>query len=97
MIRAEAHSDDHRIEVEFDATLWFEQADIQEILDLAKCEWGGHYAADQVALELADGHRELTRLFDYLNIVNDVGFEVHVDEDNARAWLLINHPGLLGL
>src|SRR5262249_43686412 len=50
-VRAWVYRDDHAIECEFDAAPWLEQASIDEIVDLAKCGWGGDNAADTVAEE----------------------------------------------
>jgi hypothetical protein len=98
MIRAETHSDDRRIEIAFDATAWFEQATDAEIVALADAGWGGDYEADAVA-----EHFEQTAtkgLFDYLAIAqpmpngDTVGFECHVEEDQALAWLKAVRPSL---
>jgi hypothetical protein len=102
MIRAEAHSDDHNVEVEFDAVRWFKQASDDEILELAECGWGGEYPADGVA-EFFDGKKNGTsRLFRYLeDIAGDWskkdcgGFECHVNEEDAIKWLRKNRPAVL--
>jgi hypothetical protein len=101
MIKAETHSDDYAVEIEFDATDWFEQASDDEILALAAIGWGGDYEADAVA-----EHFEATscaRLFAYLGFSptmpwsNDsVGFECHVDEQSALAWIASRRPDLAG-
>lgn len=96
-IRAECHSDDHHVETKFDATAYFEQASDDELLDLAKCDFGGDYAADAVAQFFDD--RTTKRLFDYLATDptmgrETVGFECHVDENDAMEWLAANRPEL---
>lgn len=107
-IKAEVHSDDHNIEVEFDAVPWFQQATDDEILDLAGCGWGGDYPADAVARFFSDSNsvgdalnQDIAGLFDYLEIIkNDPfkedqsGFECHVDEASAMKWLETNRPAL---
>src|SRR5205823_1079481 len=49
MIRAEVHSDDHKVKASFDATAFFERATLEEVLGLAEIGWGGNYEADGVA------------------------------------------------
>ncbi len=93
-IRAECHSDDHNIEISFDAVKWFEDAEGDAILELADCEWGGDYAADAVAEHFEDSTTK--RMYDYLHIVNQnetkCGSECHVDKDDALRWLKKNRP-----
>lgn len=95
MIRARAYPDDHAAVVHFDATRWFEQADMQAIVELAECGWGGDVAADMVALESSDWEEKLREMFNYVHATRDFkkadfGFECHVDEDDARKWLEAN-------
>ncbi len=94
MIKAEAHSDDHTMQVRFDATPWFRTASVASIVALADCGWGGDYPADEVAIALADSNRELRRLFSYIELIandrskKDVkGFECHISEKDAMVWL----------
>lgn len=99
MIRAECHSDDHVVEVAFDATIWFEQASDKEILDLAAVEWGGDYPADDVAIWMADRNGDIARMFTYLEMVagrrNSPGFECHIDGMDAMGWLGEHRPHLV--
>ena len=90
-IEAEVHSDDRHVEVEFNAAEWFAQADDDEILKLQGIGWGGNYEADNVAEYFMLTTTEA--LFDYTSAV-DSGFECHVDEDSALAWLKIHRPGV---
>ena len=92
-ITAEAHSDDRMFEVPFDATFWFQQASDQEILKLAKCDWGGDYPADHVAEFMADHFPYLASMFKYI-IRRDTGFECYVTGPEAMAWLKANKPEL---
>ena len=98
MIKAEAHSDDHAFEVEFDAAPWFEQAGNKEVYALARCGWGGDYPADAVADFMRDRVAELTDMFKYLEAVafkrDNPGFECHVDETQAMEWLKFHRPDL---
>lgn len=98
-IAASARSDDRRIEVDFDAVPWFDQAAELEILELSQCQWGGDYPADAVADYMADQNAELQKMFDYISIAgtnrDPVGFECYVDSDDARAWLNQHRPHLV--
>ncbi len=101
MIQAEAHSDDHVIEVKFDATPYFEQADDEALLQLAECGWGGDYPGDYVAQHMAEKVPDVAKLFEYLTAIADVpskkdvcGFECHVDATDAMAWIAGNRPNL---
>jgi len=103
-INAEAHSDDYVFEVPFLANEWFTSATPAQICNLVDCDWGGDAAADCIALELTEANEEIQRLFDYLSLKNSdrnrresTGFEVHVEEDQAREWLRIHRPDILSL
>lgn len=98
MIRAEAHSDDMAATARFDATPWFEQASDLAIFALFACELGGDYPADQVALFFDDtpGYDAVTDMYKYISAARGVGqgigFECHVYEPDAMAWVLANRP-----
>jgi hypothetical protein len=97
MIQAECHSDDRKVEVEFDATTWFKQADDKEIIELAECGWGGDYPADEVAEFMSLKNKKVAEMFTYLRIRRDQGFECHVTEKDALRWILNNRPHLIRL
>ncbi len=88
MIRATICSDDGIVKTEFDATKWFKQAEVKEILELAECGWGGDYRANKVAIYMGD--RLDLDVIGYAELAPGVGFEVHVDPDQARAWVAEN-------
>jgi len=96
MIHAECHSDDHVVEVKFDATAWFEKATDEEIKALAACDWGGDYPGDAVAEWMAEHDASVKALFDYLALrpKEPLGFECHVDATDALAWIKANRPSL---
>ena len=99
-VRAECHSDDRVFEVEFDAAPWFNQASDQEIFDLAECGWGGDYPSDAVAMDMAKHLDSIAALFVYLDNHNrsprkHIGFECHVEREDAMNWLRANRPSLL--
>lgn len=100
-IAAECHTDDRVYEVNFDARPWFEQASEEEILDLARCGWGGNYPSDQVAIDSAEWSDEVSEMFRYIYRKNSkglgdtIGFECHVESKDAYKWLEANRPGLV--
>ena len=101
MIGATCHSDDRVIEVDFDATKWFEEATDEDILELSDCGWGGDYPADSVAIFMADHNPEIESMFRYLEYISqrlskedESGFECHVDDADAKAWIKTNRPQL---
>ena len=98
-IKATCSSDDRAINIDFDATAWFEQASEDEIMALADCDWGGHYPADKVAYHYRQAATK--DLFDYVETLsayqngNDqIGFECHVDQDDVMVWLQLNRVSL---
>jgi len=99
MIRARCYSDDRRIEVKFDATPWFAKATNDEITSLSECGFGGDYAADEVAIWMANHDDEIARMFQYIEAVTShrhrEGFECFVDEESATAWVKANRPYLI--
>lgn len=99
MIYAEVHSDDHNVKTEFDATPWFEQAFVKDLIELSKCGWGGDYPADNVAKFCSDFDENVQKVFDYLDVIKDdpskkdcCGFECHIDRESAIEWLKANRP-----
>ena len=101
MIKAQAHSDDYQVVIDFDATNWFETATDQEIVELIECEWGGDYPSDDIAKTLSETNKDLAQLFNYLDIIQDdpakknvCGFECKVDELSAIEWMKKHRPHL---
>ena len=100
MIKAECHSDDYAVEVSFDATPWFESASREELLELARCEYGGDYPADYLAADMAAdySHEGVTEMFAHLAVMSHgrefVGYECHVDPEDAEKWLARNRPAV---
>jgi hypothetical protein len=97
-IAAECHSDDHVVEVSFDAEPWFAQASDEQIISLANCGWNGDYPADEVAIFVAGINEAVQRLFTYLELVSHrkdhPGFECSVEVQSAIAWLAQYRPQL---
>lgn len=102
MIRAECHSDDFLVTAKFDAAPWFAQATEDEIMMLARQEWGGDYAADAIVhhLESEAGYESIDAIFAYLSrrpttpSGEMIGFEVNVHAPDALQWLLANRMGV---
>jgi hypothetical protein len=97
MIRAEVHSDDNVVKINFDATDWFTQATEEQIVELARCGWRGDYPADEVAMWTSDQNSEVARVFAYLEEISihqkeTLGFECSVNAKDAIAWLKANQP-----
>jgi len=98
-MRAEAWSDCQQLRIEFDATLWAEQATDQALIDLGQCGCRGDYPADDVVIFMADHDAKAASLFKFLDVVRfqpwsgeTNGFECAVDENDFREWLQKNKP-----
>jgi hypothetical protein len=98
MIETEIHDDERRTQSTFDSTPWFEQASDDEIVALAKIGWGGDTEADQVGLFFEDDEIgtpcTVPSVF-RTSMVLDVGYEVSINEEHARAWVQTNRPHLM--
>lgn len=98
MITAECHSDDHAVEVTFDATRWFENATDKQILSVAAEDWAFGYATDDIAMSEAEENEQIADMFKYIEIrgkVEDMGFGCSVDHSEAMTWLKENRPNLI--
>lgn len=88
VVRAEAHSDDYRHELAFDASMYLADAGDATIFALAKSGWGNCHEADELVTHHWPGYPDaLGRLEDYVHSVDEVGFEVAVSRDDAMAFL----------
>lgn len=99
-ISAACHTDDYRYDIPaFDATPWFIIASDREIRQLIEDGFGGNYTADGIAEDARDYDVQVRAMFAYLENLPDSyelrGFECHVDEEQAFAWLKHNRPHLL--
>jgi hypothetical protein len=101
-VSAEAHTDDRKFEATFDATPWLFQASNDMLRDLANCGFGGDEPADRVARFFMDDEPSVTKIFRYLELrprmngpnSDEVGFECHVEAEQARGWIRANRPDL---
>ena len=87
MIKAECHSDDYKFEIEFDATLWFEQATPEQIKELRDCGMRGDYPADEVAIFMSGTNRDIEVMLEYCREQDECGFECVINEEDAESWL----------
>lgn len=99
-ITAKAYSDDQTVQVQFDASGYFEAAEGDDLVALARCGWGGDRPGDLVAEHYRAG--ACRKLFLYLATRpampysdDQVGFECYVDEAEAATWLAAYRPELL--
>ena len=99
MICATCHTVDDALTVEFDATLWFQEADPASIVHVAGQGWSSTWIAD--GLEKRLGYERLHELIDYatnrlgLESLEDPTFatyECTVNGPEAMAWLDENRP-----
>lgn len=93
-ISAEIHSDDRRVQAEFDALPWFETATESQVLALRKGDWCCSMHADRVATEHPDPAKHIARVLDYCETITEsghtMGFEVWVVPAEAVRWLKAN-------
>ena len=102
---AEIHTDNRTFEVKFEATRYFEEASDSTLEALIRSGYRGSENSDAVGLWVADKDTRVKDLFDYLYVLNrnrhrateDVGFEVVVDDRQARQWLKVNRPTLYAI
>ena len=97
VIPAEVHSDDHAIEVTFNALHWFEQASDEEIQGLIDCDFGGDYPADAVSDWTRDYDPEVAKMYEYIEArhpIDGIGFECQVARGDAEEWIRDNRPHL---
>jgi hypothetical protein len=101
MIKAKAWTDCGQFKVEFDATKWAEQATEDAIQALAECEFSKDYAADDVAIFMADHDEKVAKMFEFMDVVryqpltgDTNGFECLVDSSDFFGWLEENKPSL---
>lgn len=94
-ISAEAYTDGRAVEITFDAKEWFEQATDDEISDLIACGYGGDQPADAVAQYFTGKLRSVDLLFEFINHDIGLGFECHIDKDDAENWIAANRSQLM--
>ena len=95
-VTCEIHSDDRVYGLSnVDATPWFQQASEEQLKNLINCDFGGDYPAAEIAQWLAERNTELLNLLQYVTKTHGMGFECHVNAEEAAQWLLANREGLV--
>jgi hypothetical protein len=93
MIKAFCHSDDNRIQVEFDAEPFLNQATNDQIRAIDNGNGAGE-GADAVAEFYRETNPDIKRMFEYCDVA-DEGFEVQIlDLVAFGLWMLTNKPHL---
>ncbi len=100
MIKASLKDDNDIISIDFDVTAWFEQATDDQIVALAKSEWGYDYEADAVADYFFEKDENVTKFFTCLRIMQEIGrgnngFACAIDDGEAIKWVTEHRPHLL--
>lgn len=99
MIPAKVCSDNRARSVEFDATDYFKQANLQDLIDLLDCDFAIGFAANAVALFFEEEDTRINELMDYCRALKPglplIGFECSIDQEAAFDWLEENRPELL--
>lgn len=90
-VMATVQDDDDGSFLDFDVVLYLAQASKQDLVALRDCGWGGDYPADNVAWFCTKFNEDLDGFMDDVEKTG-TGFEVHVNEEHARAWLAVHRP-----
>lgn len=90
-VSAEISTDDLKRRAKFNCVEWFTSATDKQITALAKCGWGGDYDADDVAW--ASTTKRVAKILAYCERTG-MGFECHVDPEEALTYLKTNRPEL---
>lgn len=99
-LHAVMRSTDDRLSRRVDITPWLLQADNADIRALETEGWENGSTSDEIAVVMKDmGDPGASEILDYIawtvGNLPDVFCTVHVDEENARAWLGAHRPGVL--
>lgn len=101
VVKAEVHTDDGLDQAYFDAALYLADpyTTDSDLLELARCGFGGDYPADNVARYFEDKDDDVTALFRHHDALvgtpRETGFECYVDRNDAMKWIRANKPYLL--
>lgn len=103
VVFAEAHSDDRVVEVNFNATPYFETVDDEKLMALHGCGWSYDYPADDVVHFMAELSKDVSEIGTHIERVNDggdrfrdtIGFGCSVNEEEAMTWIRKYRPHLL--
>ena len=96
-VKGKAHSDDHRVNIEFDATPWFRHAALASIAELAEEDFQSCAVADDVMgnadVRSGEHERDIKDLLLYCTI-GDMGYEVEIDAEAAKEYLQLERPAI---
>jgi len=90
MITGYVHTVDHMVKFDFDATAYFEQASLEEVINLAQGHWGADCDAGHpiAAYFIKQEEPQFLTFASYLAMEEDLEYEVVIVEKEALAWLL---------
>ena len=91
-VAASVQSDNGQHRAFFNAVPYLEQASAEEIAALVECDWGGDYPADEVARWMVDLDKGVAKVMRRVE-KDGLGFEVHIDDEEATTWLDTHRPG----
>ena len=101
MVRAECHTADDTLTVEFDVTPWLQETEAQSIVLLARQGWSGPAVAEALAARPEnEGLRKLLRYArerlekESREDPSWPTFSCHLDGTAALAWLEQNRPDI---
>lgn len=99
-LHAVMRSTDDRLSRRVDITPWLLQADGADIRALEAEGWENGSTSDEIAVAMKNmGDPGASEMLDYIawtvGNLPDVFCTVHVDEEEARAWLDTHRPGIL--
>jgi hypothetical protein len=90
MITGYLHTVDHMVKFDFDATAYFEQASLEEVIRLAQGHWGADCdAGHPIAVYFIKREDPQFLTFaSYLALEENLEYEIVIVEKEALAWLL---------
>ncbi len=84
---------------EFDAAPWFQQASVEEIVNLAAEGWSGGYCGDEVAAWFDGKDAGVTAVYRYIEATQDLpgevdcgGSDFRAEEKHVLNWLREHRP-----
>ncbi len=99
MIKATLIDDNEIFYIDFNVTAWFEQANDDQIVALAKSGWSCSEEADVVADFFSNQDKEVMEFFTCLGLVNKMslgcGYHCAISNDDAIKWVTIARSHLV--
>ncbi len=91
-VQGDVRTDNDHFHAQFNAIPYLQQASVGDLRKLADCNFQSDYPADDVAWWMRDIDNDVACVM-YEVESDSLGFEVHINEDMARAWLDAARPG----